>query len=879
MPLNLHTLLHHGPAVQLATTLALTLTTWLNCTELNCWGQHPEPNPTANFVDNGSLWYEDQPPEFQSPRAPQERRGSRGNQRIYRQRVAANWINDHQFWYRNDLAKGEKEFVWVDAKHGLKQAAFDHTAIANALGEGTLASSLPIDRLEYDSDGKLKALHGRGKRFVWDASTGKLTEQEASSESEAASSTRETPNRQSSRTGADSSLTFVNKLPAAIEIFWVNPDRTRVSYGKIDPGQSRDQHTFGGHRWQIVNDEGKSLGEVVAEDLPTEVIVDGRKFETTPPARRRNRDGNRTGGVSPDGKWQATIEDHNLMIKSVDGNQTVKLSQDGREGLSYAQPTWSPDSSYVIAFRVESVEKKDVHIIRSSPKEGGRAILESRPYALPGDPFPKYELNLFEVSTARQIKPEVDRYEHEWTSPRIRFGADGKTVTYQQVDRGHQRFRLIQLELASGSVRNLIDERSDTFIWTAHNENESLSKVNWLDKSNQIIFVTEKNGWRQLILLDSKTGAEIRELTPRGLVVRSVQRIDEEARQVWITASGVPDQDPYFIHYARVDLESGELTWLTAGNGNHTLEYSPSGQYIIDSYSRVDLAPQTELRRVADGGLICKLEEADTTELQASDWRAPEVFVAKGRDGTTDIWGIICRPKSFDPSKKYPVIEDIYAGPQGSFVPKSFSPSQRHESLTSLGFIVVQIDGMGTANRSKAFHDVCWKNLKDGGFQDRILWLQAAAQKYPELDLSRVGIYGTSAGGQNAAAAVLFHPDFYKVAVAACGCHDNRMDKASWNEQWMGYPVGPHYGACSNIDNAERLRGKLLLIVGEVDTNVPPESTLRFADSLIRAGKDFDLLVVPNAGHGMGGAYGQRRMHDYFVRHLLGETPPDRNAK
>ena len=184
---------------------------------------------------------------------------------------------------------------------------------------------------------------------------------------------------------------------------------------------------------------------------------------------------------------------------------------------------------------------------------------------------------------------------------------------------------------------------------------------------------------------------------------------------------------------------------------------------------------------------------------------------------------------------------------------------------------------MGTANRSKAFQDVCWKNLKDGGFADRIAWMKAAARKYPEMDLDRVGIYGTSAGGQNAAAAVLFHPDFYKVAVAACGCHDNRMDKASWNEQWMGYPVGPHYSQSSNIDNAHRLQGNLFLIVGEMDTNVPPESTLRFADALIRAGKDFDLLVIPNAGHGMGGNYGQRRMHDYFVRHLLDQRPPVRN--
>jgi dipeptidyl aminopeptidase/acylaminoacyl peptidase len=254
------------------------------------------------------------------------------------------------------------------------------------------------------------------------------------------------------------------------------------------------------------------------------------------------------------------------------------------------------------------------------------------------------------------------------------------------------------------------------------------------------------------------------------------------------------------------------------------------------------------------------------------------VFVAKGRDGKTDIWGLVFRPSNFDPNKKYPVVENIYAGPQGSFVPKSFSAGRMFADLTGLGFAVAKIDGMGTANRSKAFHDVCWKNLKDAGLPDRILWHQAVARKYPWYDLDRVGIYGGSAGGQNAMGALLFHPDFYKVGVAGCGCHDNRMDKASWNEQWMGYPVGPQYAACSNVDNAHRLRGKLLLILGELDTNVPPESTLRVADALIRAGKDFDLLVVPNAGHGMGGAYGARRMRDFFVRHLHGVEPPDRNA-
>jgi dipeptidyl aminopeptidase/acylaminoacyl peptidase len=402
--------------------------------------------------------------------------------------------------------------------------------------------------------------------------------------------------------------------------------------------------------------------------------------------------------------------------------------------------------------------------------------------------------------------------------------------------------------------------------------------VNWLEKTDELIYVSERDGWRHLYLIDAQGGAK--QITKGEYVVRGIEQIDEEKRQIWFRASGQnPKQDPYFVHYYRVNFDGTGLTALTEGNGTHALQYSPDRKYIIDTWSRVDMPVVNELRRASDGKLVCKLEEADISELKSAGWQAPEVFVAKGRDGKTDIWGIICRPRNFDPQKRYPVIEQIYAGPQGSYVPKSFSASRRFSAFTDLGFIVVQMDGMGTANRSKAFHDVCWKNLKDAGFPDRILWHKAAAAKYPYYDISRVGIYGHSAGAQNAAGALLFHPDFYKVAVASCGCHDNRMDKASWNEQWLGYPVGPHYSECSNIDNAGRLRGKLFLIVGELDTNVPPESTMRFADALIKAGKDFDLLVVPGAGHSIGGAYGERRRQDFFVRHLLGVEPSDRNGE
>ena len=268
---------------------------------------------------------------------------------------------------------------------------------------------------------------------------------------------------------------------------------------------------------------------------------------------------------------------------------------------------------------------------------------------------------------------------------------------------------------------------------------------------------------------------------------------------------------------------------------------------MLDSYSRVDLPPTVAVRSLSkEGNIVFSPKmQPDIAGAKAAGWKAPEVFTAKGRDGETDIWGIIIRPTNFNPNKKYPVIEYIYAGPHDSFVPKSFSIEHNGSALSELGFITVLIDGMGTANRSKAFHDVCWKNLKDAGFPDRIKWIEAAAAKYPEMDIDRVGIYGTSAGGQSSTGAVLFHPQFYKVAVSSCGCHDNRMDKIWWNEQWMGYPIGQEYIESSNVENAHLLEGNLMLILGEMDNNVDPSSTLQVVDKLIEHNKEFEFVMLP----------------------------------
>jgi dipeptidyl aminopeptidase/acylaminoacyl peptidase len=638
--------------------------------------------------------------------------------------------------------------------------------------------------------------------------------------------------------------------------------------------------TAGGKRWACNLESYKCFGAQGAEATATADADDDE-----PQGRRgrrrfgRGEAGRNGGGRSPDGEWRAVVRDNNIFLRSSDDDsEEIQLTTDGEDDNRYDLLQWSPDSKTLVAFRVAPGDRKEVYLLESSPRRGGRARMHARPYALPGDKFPTYELNVFNIAEDRKIKPEVDRLEMEWGRPEIHWRNGGSHFAYEKVDRGHQRWRLIDVEAATGEARNLIDDQTDTFIWTAHAENVGAPIITWLEHSEEAIYASERDGWRHLYLVDAEGDGIKNQITSGEFVVRGVQYIDEAQRQIWFSACGKnPDQDPYFIHFYRINFDGSGLVDLTEGDGNHAVQFSPDRKYLIDTYSRVDMAPIHELRRATDGSLVCKLDESDIEEAKENGWRAPEVFVAKGRDDRTDIWGVICRPKDFDPDKKYPIIEQIYAGPQGSFVPKSFSGFNRFSSLTDLGFIVVQIDGMGTANRSKAFHDVCWHNLKDAGFLDRIRWIKAAAEKYPYMDLDRIGIYGGSAGGQNACAAVLFHPEFYKVAVAGCGCHDNRMDKASWNEQWMGYPVGPHYAECSNIDNAHRLQGKLMLILGEMDNNVPVESTFRLVDALVKADKDFEFVFVPGAGHGMGGAYGGRRMNDFFVQHLQGVELPDHN--
>lgn len=576
--------------------------------------------------------------------------------------------------------------------------------------------------------------------------------------------------------------------------------------------------------------------------------------------------------VSPDKKWVALIRNGNLYVKSLPAGVEKQYTYDGDTSHPYGQIQWSPDSRHLVAFHIRPVEIKEVYYILSSVPGTTRGQLKSHPYAQPGDAFTSYEMFTVNVQEGSLVKVKTDMYDfldYPWIHWRR---DDNNYFIYEKADRGHQRFRMIEVNALSGDTSNIIDEKTHTFIY------ESRIFTWYTEKTNEIIWSSEKDGWNQLYLVDALKGGVKNRITNGAWVVRGVDSVDEKKREIWFRASGVnAGEDPYNIHYYRIGFDGRNMVSLTPTNGSHRVTFSPDRKYFIDTYSRPDLPPVTELRLTKDGKLVSLLEKADLDEFHKRGLQMPEVFVAKGRDGITDIWGIICRPSHFDTTKKYPVIENIYAGPQDAYVPKDFMSYSEMQSIAELGFMVVQCDGMGTANRSKAFHDVAWKNLADAGFPDRIAWIKALAAKYPYVDASRVGLYGTSAGGQNAAGAVLFHPEFYKAAVAAAGCHDNRVDKQWWNEQWMGYPVGPHYEEQSNVTNAHKLKGALLLIVGEADNNVPPESTFRVVDALIKAGKTFDLLVVPGMDHSDGGPYGRIKKRDFFVKHLLGVDPPDRN--
>jgi dipeptidyl aminopeptidase/acylaminoacyl peptidase len=815
-------------------------------------------------------------------RMDQQRSLSRGG--VIRDQVKLNWLAGDRLWYQVNVGDRQREWVFVDYQKNVKEPLFVESRLRQAVAKkaggkaGDATADGPVRRISLSDNSKFLYFQLGADRWRLNRKNYQLkkADDDESPEVETNSLSEIRPSQDG---GDEVYLDISNLRKGAVGLFWIDRQGRRSAFGTIKPGEVKSQHTFVGHVWLVEDAQGKALKIFRATQDGTIVIdektVVGQKTNSKRPGtarqRQQNRQRNLRGVTSPDQRWEAVFQNHNLFLKNKKTDKLRQVTQDGSAENAFVRRVyWSPDSKKLIVIRSQPEDRHTVHMVESAPKSQLQPKLHSHQYLKPGDNVRRDRPYLIDVKAGELIEVSNELFDNPYSLRDFGWTQDGDEFRFVYNQRGHQVLRYVGINAKSGKTRTIVDETSKTFV---HYSGKYFLKT--LPEKDELIWMSERDGWNHLYLIDAKTGKVKNQMTKGDWVVRKVQSVDVENRRVFFTASGwYKDQDPYLIHYGHVGFDGSDLTKMTAGNGSHSIEYSPDKKAFIDTFSRVDLPPVRELRSTKTGELLAELEAADASGLKQSGWQQPVPFKAKGRDGKTDIYGVIYLPAKMDPNKKYPVVEYIYAGPHDSFVPKKFTRYRREKAMTELGFIVVQIDGMGTSNRSKAFHDVCWKNLGDSGFPDRIAWMKAAAETYPQMDLERVGIFGGSAGGQSALRAVLAHGDFYDAAVADCGCHDNRMDKIWWNEQWMGWPIGDHYAEQSNVTNAHRLNGNLLLIVGELDRNVDPASTMQVVDALIKADKDFDLLVVPGAGHGIGsGRYGMRRTRDFFVRHLIKAEP------
>ena len=828
---------------------------------------------TVNLVAVGATWAQGSRADYQ--RAAQLR--GRIENTVFRDRVQPHWLpGGNRFWYRVRTARDRHEFVLVDAEQASRSPAFDHdrlaTALTRTLQQEIHADALPLDQVDFDDQVRAVTFGAGGRRFRCNLQSYELEELDKNAADQAGVPRNDHAPRRSRTSDEETEIVFANHTARDVRLLWRDYEGGRRPYGVVKPGEEHRQHTFTGHVWEAVGDDGGVLAVFVAELDARRAVIPA---DATPAPTRQQRRTPTPGAVSPDGRWSVELRDHNVWLRAIDrqsdGPDEVALTADGTAQDSYQGPVlWSPDSSKLLLLQVRAAQEHPVYLIESSPVDQLQPKLHTFDYLKPGDVIAHPRPRLFDVATREAIAISEELFPNPWSIDQLRWDGDSRRFTFLFNQRGHQTLRVIAVDAASGSVSAIIDESSPTFI-------DYNSKLFYqpVEETGEILWMSERDGWNHLYRYDATDGELKNQITRGPWVVRRVEHVDAEKRQIWFYAGGVrPEHDPYYLHFCRVNFDGQGFTVLTEADGTHEVSFSPDRRFILDRWSRVDQPPVVELRRADDGALVCEVERADAQSLMAAGWSMPERFAAVGRDGKTEIYGILVRPSNFDLAKSYPVVEQIYAGPHGAHVPKSFGTLAAQHALAELGFIVVQIDGMGTNWRSKAFHDVCWRNLADAGFADRLAWLKAAAATRPWMDLSRVGIYGGSAGGQNAVRALLDHHDFYKVAVADCGCHDNRMDKIWWNELWMGYPVGPHYEASSNVADAHKLQGKLLLIVGELDKNVDPASTMQLVHALQRADKDFDFVIVAGTGHGAAETpYGSRRRMDFLVRQLYGREP------
>jgi dipeptidyl-peptidase-4 len=735
--------------------------------------------------------------------------------KVFTGEVAPNWIEKtDRFWYRSVGPNGT-EFILVDAAQNTSAPAFDHARLAEALSSAAhrtyAATELPFDTFEFVEDAK-------AIRFDAD----------------------------------DSSWTC------------------QLSSYECKP--SRNAHGSPGS-------PGVGTGAAGGQGAPA-----------GPGAADLNE--NR----SPNKRWAAYLKDHNLFVRDTSTGTIIQLTRDGAPGWDYAAPLpelralitqgaakgedvrerpdlfWSPDSSKLITFRIDSRNSGRFTTLQYVPPDQLRPKIYDYVYPLPGEVLPSADVMIFDVLSGKRIDVKTEPLEIPFQGGPGYFEwfPDGKCFFYEHGTRGNKETELRVVNGETGEQRVLISEEGTLYV----DPGEHFFHV--IPDNGGILWSSERDGWNHLYLYNDK-GQLQNQVTKGPWVVRQIEYVDPKTRQVFFLANGrEKGEDPYETHLYRVNFDGSGLELLTPGDGNHTVDLSPSNQFFVDNYSRPDLPGESVLRRTKDGSEVRMLQKADVAALVAMGWKVPEPFTGKATDGKTDLYGLIWRPSNFDASKKYPIVEQVYTGPQGFFTPKSFGAGLRLQSIAELGLIVVMVDGRGTTGRSRAFHEFSYHNL-GGSFEDHVTMIKEMAEKYPYMDVTRVGIFGTSAGGYGSTHAILTFPDFYKVCVSTSGDHDARLDKAWWNEQYQGYPVGEDYAEQSNVTLASHLKGHLLLIHGDIDDNVNPVETMRLVDALMTANKSFDMLYVPNMFHGDSGphaSYVSLRRWNYFVQYLLGVDPP-----
>jgi len=609
--------------------------------------------------------------------------------------------------------------------------------------------------------------------------------------------------------------------------------------------------------------------------------------------------------VSPNGKLAAYIDNYNLWVRDLSTNRKTQLTFDGKQDYGYATNNagwtksdnavlkWSPNSDKIATFQQDARGVGEMYLTTTNV---GHPKLEAWKHPLPGD---KTIFTIERVIIHLGARPKMVRlkmgkdFQRGSTTDHIagrdgvlldaQWSEDGSKFAFVSGSRDHKEAHLQIADTRTGNVSSIHKEVVDTYY------ESGVRAENWrvLFDSNEFIWYSEKSDWGHLYLYNLNTSKLKTQITTGNWLVKQIKHLDEESREIFFIAGGKEEGNPYHDYLYKVGFDGKNLTNLTPDKGTHSVSFSPNMAYFVDSYSTSDTPPVSVLRN-RNGEKIVELETADISELKANGWRAPIEFNIKARNNETDLYGVLFLPSNYNENEKYPVLNYIYPGPQsGSVGNYGFKPVWRDfQAVAELGFVVVAVDAMGTPSRSKSFHDFYYGNMGDNGIPDNITAIKQLAQKYKGMDIERVGIWGHSGGGFASTRAVFAYPDFYDVAVSGAGNHDNRNYEADWGEKWQGLLIeGNMEGkgdGTTNYDNqanqliAGNLKGHLLITHGSIDNNVPPSNTMLVVEALIKANKDFDMILFPNQRHGYGDMtnYMTRKRWDYFITHLRNEVPP-----